>query len=220
MPQQIISQCESKMQKAIEFLRKDFTTIRTGKANPSGKLTDTIAYNIEDYPSHKNFGDRDRNIYQEDIYVGYRYFETFAKDSVMYPFGFGLSYSSFQIDFASAEKGDSIVPVLNCSVKNTGKVAGKEVLQLYVEAPQGKLGKPARAICAFEKSEIIENSKIDNKINIEGSYEKDGSFEALYVREAKGVVLTYLLSYVVPSYEKEKIENVTYENEDARMIIV
>ena len=127
----------------------------TGKANPSGKLTDTIAYNIEDYPSHKNFGDRDRNIYQEDIYVGYRYFETFAKDSVMYPFGFGLSYSSFQIDFASAEKGDSIVPVLNCSVKNTGNVAGKEVLQLYVEAPQGKLGKPARALCAFEKSDLL-----------------------------------------------------------------
>ena len=56
--------------------------------------------------------------------------------------------------------------------------------------------------------------KIDNKINIEDSYEKDGSFEALYVKEAKGVVLTYLLSYVVPSYEKEKIEDVTYENED------
>ena len=131
----------------------------TGKANPSGKLTDTIAYNIEDYPSHKNFGDRDRNIYQEDIYVGYRYFETFAKDSVMYPFGFGISYSTFQIEFNSAEKGDSIVPVLNCSVKNTGNVAGKEVLQLYVEAPQGKLGKPARSLCAFEKSEILEPGK-------------------------------------------------------------
>lgn len=131
----------------------------TGKANPSGKLTDTIAYNIEDYPSHKNFGDKDRNIYQEDIYVGYRYFETFAKEKVMYPFGFGLSYSTFQIEFASAEKGDSIIPTLNCSVKNTGKVAGKEVLQLYVEAPQGKLGKPARALCAFEKSEILEPGK-------------------------------------------------------------
>lgn len=56
--------------------------------------------------------------------------------------------------------------------------------------------------------------KIDNKINIEDSYRKDGSFEALYVKEAKGVVLTYLLSYIIPSYEKEKIENVTYENED------
>ena len=131
----------------------------TGKANPSGKLTDTIAYKIEDYPSHKNFGDSKRNFYQEDIYVGYRYFETFAKDKVMYPFGFGLSYSTFQIEFDSAEKGDSIVPVLNCSVKNTGNVAGKEVLQLYVEAPQGKLGKPARSLCAFEKSQLLEPGK-------------------------------------------------------------
>lgn len=163
----------------------------TGKANPSGKLTDTIAYNIEDYPSHKNFGDLKRNFYQEDIYVGYRYFETFAKDSVMYPFGFGLSYSAFQIDFDSAEKGDSIVPVLNCSVKNTGNVAGKEVLQLYVEAPQGKLGKPARALCAFEKSDLLAPNQ-SQKIKFEvspytiASYDDSGitGKKSAYVLEA------------------------------------
>ena len=71
--------------------------VLTGKVNPSGKLTDTIARNIEDYPSSENFGNTEKNYYQEDIYVGYRYFESFAKDKVIYPFGYGLSYTNFEI---------------------------------------------------------------------------------------------------------------------------
>ena len=165
--------------------------VLTGLATPSGKLSDTIAKSIEDYPAHTNFGNPEAETYQEDIYVGYRYFETFAKDSVMYPFGFGLSYSTFQIDFDSAEKGDSVVPVLNCSVKNTGNVAGKEVLQLYVEAPQGKLGKPARALCAFEKSDLLAPNQ-SQKIRFEvspytiASYDDSGitGKKSAYVLEA------------------------------------
>ena len=71
--------------------------VLTGKVCACGKLTDTIAQSIEDYPSTENFGDPSKNYYKEDIYVGYRYFETFAKDKVLYPFGYGLSYTSFGI---------------------------------------------------------------------------------------------------------------------------
>lgn len=125
--------------------------VLTGKVNPCGKLTDTIAFNIEDYPSTKNFGDKERNYYEEDIYVGYRYFETFAKEKVMYPFGYGLSYSTF--DIKGNIKGiteDGII--VEAAVTNTGTVSGKEVVQVYVEAPQGKLGKPSRILAGFAKT--------------------------------------------------------------------
>lgn len=126
----------------------------TGSVSPSGKLADTIAEDIKDYPSTENFGDPDVNVYKEDIYVGYRYFETFAKDKVMYPFGFGLSYTEFAVkalDFAWKEEGI----FLQAEVTNTGSHAGKEVVQLYMSAPQGKLGKPARVLCGFAKTKEL-----------------------------------------------------------------
>ena len=87
--------------------------VLTGKVSPSGKLVDTIAYELEDYPSHKNFGDENRNFYQEDVYVGYRYFETFAMDKVRYPFGFGLSYTTFEtgVESFDVSKNDKVVSV-------------------------------------------------------------------------------------------------------------
>ena len=130
--------------------------VLTGKVSPSGKLPDTVAYSVKDYPSDACFGDRDCNRYAEDIYVGYRYFETFAKDKVRYPFGFGLSYTTFSVtpgDWAHDETDGQIY--LSVAVENTGSCPGKEVVQVYCEAPQGKLGKPARVLTAFAKTRTL-----------------------------------------------------------------
>lgn len=128
--------------------------VLTGKISPCGKLTDTIAKHVEDYPSAPYFGDPVRNFYSEDIYVGYRYFETFAPDKVLYPFGFGLSYTTFQIKTNDimdlSDKWDFII-----TVTNTGSCSGKEVVQIYCEAPQGKLGKPVRVLCGYEKTNTL-----------------------------------------------------------------
>ena len=129
--------------------------VLTGKVNPCGKLTDTIAENIEDYPSTANFGDAKVNLYQEDIYVGYRYFETFAPEKVLYPFGYGCSYTTFTTQVTSFVQEDDKVE-LSVSVKNTGTCAGKEVVQVYSSAPQGLLGKPVRELKAYEKTKELE----------------------------------------------------------------
>lgn len=129
-----------------------------GKISPCGKLTDTIAANVNDYPSAPYFGDPYRNFYSEDIYVGYRYFETFARDKVLYPFGFGLSYTTFDIAITGAkqlsDKWDFTV-----KVTNTGNYSGKEVVQIYCKAPQGRLGKPSRVLCGYEKTDTLAPGK-------------------------------------------------------------
>lgn len=129
--------------------------ILTGTVTPCGKLSDTIALDISDYPSTEGFGDPTRVIYKEDIYVGYRYFETFAKDRVLYPFGYGLSYTTFTRTVESFDfDGETVTEKV--TVKNTGDVQGKEVVTVFVEAPQGKLGKAARSLAAFAKTETLQ----------------------------------------------------------------
>ena len=133
---------------------RSLVDVLSGDVNPSGKLPDTIAKRFEDYPSSSCFGNKEFNEYCEDIFVGYRYFETFAKDKVLYPFGYGLSYTQFEIslkDFV-ADK-DSVT--CRVEVKNIGEVAGREVAQLYVSCPQGKLGKPARVLVGFQKTDEL-----------------------------------------------------------------
>ena len=125
-----------------------------GKANPSGKLTDTFAASIDDYPSTANFHESPHYVdYTEDIYVGYRYFETIpnASKKVCYPFGFGLSYTSFEIEPYKVYDEKGMIKLL-VKVTNTGKVSGKEVVQVYYSAPQGVLQKPAKELAAFAKT--------------------------------------------------------------------
>lgn len=129
--------------------------VLVGKAVPSGKLADTIAKASSDYPAAENYGSETRNVYAEDIYVGYRYFETFAPEKVLYPFGFGLSYTSFSL-VAGPVHCDGEAVRFSAVVKNTGDMAGREVVQVYCEAPQGKLGKPSRSLCAFQKTELLQ----------------------------------------------------------------
>ena len=149
--------------------------VLTGVVVPQGKLTDTIARDIKDYPSNRNHGGKEKNVYQEDIYVGYRYFETFKQDAVLYPFGFGLSYTKFQLDSVGISKQEKIV--IACKVTNIGKVfKGREVVQLYVEAPQGKLGKPARELVAFAKTKLLDTME-SQVITFEIPIEQLASFD-------------------------------------------
>lgn len=128
-----------------------------GRANPSGKLADTCAKELADYPSSANFHEHeDYAKYTEDVFVGYRYFETVPgmKERVVYPFGYGLSYTTFAISNISAgEVGKNIY--VKADVTNTGKYAGKEVVQLYYAPPTGKISKPALELCAFAKTPVI-----------------------------------------------------------------
>lgn len=128
--------------------------IISGRVSPSGKLPDTIMKDLEKYPAMKNFGNEVFDLYEEDIYVGYRYFETFAKDEVLYPFGFGLSYTYFEIKTEDVRNdGENIY--ITASVKNIGKMSGKEVIEVYVKAPQGYMGRPERELVAFAKTKLL-----------------------------------------------------------------
>lgn len=170
---------------------KGTADVLTGKVSPSGKLPDTIAYKASDYPSDANFGrEKNRDIYAEDIYVGYRYFETFAKETVLYPFGFGLSYTAFEIKTEKAEITEGAVK-LSVSVKNIGSYKGKEVIEVYCEAPQGKLGKAARVLCGFEKTRELapqEEQVVEIAVDISklASYDDSGvtGNKSCYVLEA------------------------------------
>ena len=130
-----------------------------GKINPCGKLSDTIAKRIEDYPADANFGNTKENIYQEDIYVGYRYFNTFEPEQIQYPFGYGLSYTKFEW---KTERFDRTEPFsgnpgvhLWVRVKNTGDADGKEVIQVYLKKPEHLLGNPEIVLAGFLKTSIL-----------------------------------------------------------------
>lgn len=131
--------------------------ILVGKVNPSGRLTDTWASSYDDYPSSKTFSLNDGNSlqedYLEDIYVGYRHFDT-KKVDVVYPFGYGLSYAKFSYDNVTVT-ADWKEVIIEADVTNTGKREGKDVLQVYVSAPDGKLNKPYQELKGYRKTKLL-----------------------------------------------------------------
>ena len=181
-----------------------------GDGNPSGKTVDTFARTLDDYPSTHNFHEsRDYVDYTDDIYVGYRYFETIpgAAEKVVYPFGYGLSYTTFNVETVSAgilqpshtansqsAPHDAVSHTgtlyVRVRVTNTGKRAGKEVVQVYVAKPQGKLGKPAKELVAFEKTRELFSGEsqivtLTWNINDMASYDDLGKIQkSAYVLEA------------------------------------
>ncbi len=165
--------------------------ILVGDVNPSGKLVDTCAMDFDDYPSSAGFHESDFYVkYIEDIFVGYRYFETIPgkKERVVYPFGYGLSYTTFEFsDLSACQVGEKIYA--GVTVTNTGKCAGKEVVQLYFGAPQGKITKAAIELCAFEKTKLLkpgESQKMLLSFDISdmASYDDMGDvYKSAYVLE-------------------------------------
>lgn len=122
--------------------------------NPSGRLPDTVAKALSDYPSTEGFGAKNRTVYREGIYLGYRHFEKFAKDRILFPFGFGLSYTDFSFEphgFVRTKTGVFI----SVKVKNTGKVPGKTAALIFVAPPKDGLDKPARVLVGFKKTRSL-----------------------------------------------------------------
>ena len=165
-----------------------------GDINPSGKTVDTYARVLTDYPSYRGFYESKYDTYYEDIFVGYRYFETFGVE-VDYPFGYGLSYTTFEMrDYTYSESdGEITVSVL---VTNTGTVPGKEVVQLYFGAPQKGVGsallsKPSKELCAFVKTKLLKSGEsqtvtLSFRIDDMASYDDLGAtgHKSAYVMEA------------------------------------
>lgn len=125
-----------------------------GKTSPSGKLTDTVAVSYDRQPTARNFGGKDRNLYEEDIFVGYRYFETFDRNSVLFEFGYGLTYSDFSFSVKSFRRENNGVHI-SAVIKNSGKTAAKNTLQVYFSAKNTALDMPERVLCAYAKSKEL-----------------------------------------------------------------
>ena len=165
--------------------------ILVGDENPSGKLVDTCAASFDDYPSSEGFHESEDYVkYTEDIFVGYRYFETIPdkKERVVYPFGYGLSYTSFDFsDLSACLLGEKIL--VSVKVKNTGNRAGKEVVQVYYSAPSGKITKPSLELCAFAKTKLLmpaeeQTLTLTFDVNDMASYDDTGIIEkSAYVLE-------------------------------------
>ena len=161
-----------------------------GKQNPSGRLTTTwSAYS--DYQTIGEFGERDDTRYNEGIYVGYRYFDTLGK-TPLFPFGYGLSYTDFAVQFGTVTACGSKI-TLTATVKNTGKYAGKDVVEAYLSCPWGRFDKPLKELCAHRKTRLLQPGESEEvtltfDLTAHTTYDKQN---AAYILE-KGDYLVYL----------------------------
>ncbi len=203
--------------------------VLTGEVNPSGKLADTVSYDIEDHPASENFGNyMYKGVfgipkyfvnYSEGIYVGYRYFETFAPEKVMYPFGYGLSYTDFEWDVQSF-KADSETVTLKIKVTNTGDTAGKDVVQIYFSAPyyEGGIEKSAIELAAYKKTKGLAPDKseiLQISFSVEDMASYDSAVEQAWVLD-KGeykIHVAHDVRNIEKSYKYEVEEKVVYKTD-------
>lgn len=137
-----------------EAVGKAIVDLLFGKANPCGRLAETFPERLEDTPCYLTYGKgKDTALYQEGVFVGYRYY-TSRNVKAAYPFGYGLSYTTFAYENLTVDKkemDDTEILKVSVNVKNTGDRSGKEVVQLYVEAPEGEVARPVRELRGFDK---------------------------------------------------------------------
>lgn len=181
---------ESRIKSAIQAFQGGIeggyaiASILAGETNPCGRLTDTYAYDLSDYPSTRSFHESlDYVEYEEDIFVGYRYFNTIpgARSRVVYPFGYGLSYTSFRIsEISSSFDGKNVSVAFR--IKNIGCYGGRDVIELFVRLPKGRLDKPSLVLAAFAKTGQLlpgEESTMDISfpLDIVSSYDDEGAIK-------------------------------------------
>lgn len=165
-----------------------FADIVLGRSNPSGKLATTWTA-WDKYPRIGTFGEKDDTEYKEGIYVGYRYFDTVGEKQ-LYPFGYGLSYSSFELGKSDISIAKDIVTV-ETEVRNTGSFTGKEVVQVYVSVPEGKLDQPYQVLAGFGKTDDILPRETE-KVSVSFSMKDIASYstaDAAYILEAGDYIL-------------------------------
>ena len=193
-----------------------------GKEVPGGKLTTTWARRYEDYPASEEYGYLNGNLekekYKEGIYVGYRYFDSFDK-KVMFPFGFGLSYTMFEMKCCSINMEESKIRA-EVQVTNTGnEYAGKEVVQIYLHAPQGLLGKADKSLCAFEKTRLLQPGETQ-LLSFEISMDKQASYDDLGKIKKSAYVLEKgdYTFYVGTSVEQTMQADFVYTLEEDKIV--
>ena len=154
-----------------------FAQILSGRLYPSGKLSNTQLHTLQNHPTNASFGQTGKIVYDDDIYVGYRYYETFKKEDVRYPFGYGLTFTEFEATYNTASENG--VVTVEATVKNIGNRVGKQVVEIYFEAPCGNIGNPTRQLVSFAKTRELapqesETVKLQFPVSQMASFDEEG----------------------------------------------